>query len=202
LTEGAHKGFTVNGRFERSLCLLLAGFSRVVLCSPRSFSGRLRLVLTLDGPSRRRSRSPTTSRNERWSKRSALSSGLQCRVHIPSVGPRNARLRPGAIDESRIAPQVATERSLVVERQEVYLGDRRNVTTLPVPELSTWAMLRHPLAGIGGYAGYRGARALCVAQSRNFSGPRRVDRRLDAFQPRQTDSNAEVGSVSPSMTSK
>jgi acetylornithine deacetylase/succinyl-diaminopimelate desuccinylase-like protein len=33
---------------------------------------------------------------------------LQRLVHIPSVGPRNAGLRAGAIDESRIAAQVAT----------------------------------------------------------------------------------------------
>jgi hypothetical protein len=37
-----------------------------------------------------------------------LSSSLQRRVHIPSVGPRNAGLRSAAIDESRMASQVAT----------------------------------------------------------------------------------------------
>jgi hypothetical protein len=38
-----------------------------------------------------------------------------------------------------------------------------NVTALPVPELSTWAMLGIGFAGIGGYAGYRRARTLRVA---------------------------------------
>ena len=50
---------------------------------------------------------------------------LQGLVHIPSVGPKNAGLRSGAVDESRIAAQLATWFKALggeVEREDVYPG--------------------------------------------------------------------------------
>ena len=50
---------------------------------------------------------------------------LQRLVHMPSVGPRNVGLRSGAIDEGRIAAQVATWFEALggeVEREDVYPG--------------------------------------------------------------------------------
>src|ERR1700722_5008185 len=50
---------------------------------------------------------------------------LQRLVHIPSVGPRNAGPRSGAIDEGRIAAQVAIWFETPggeVEREDVYPG--------------------------------------------------------------------------------
>jgi hypothetical protein len=73
--------------------------------------------------------------NGRWSKRSVLSSGYSALVHIPSAGPRNAGLRSGAIDERRIAAQMATWFEALggeVEREDVRPGRPK-----PAPDKET-----------------------------------------------------------------